>query len=124
MADSIETARLSSITDGTAWQKYLEAELERYLTVLIKYYKPVKIILFGSLAAARAELWSDIDLVVVAATDRRFLDRTKEALLLVQPKVGLDVLVYTPDEFEALCRERPFFQQEILSGTVIYERGS
>jgi hypothetical protein len=32
-------------------------------------------------------------------------------LRLLRPRVGLDLLVYTPDEFEQLCRERPFFHK-------------
>ena len=45
-------------------------------------------------------------------------------LRLLRPRVGLDVLVYTPEEFEQLCRERAFFQHEIVQkGQVLYERG-
>jgi hypothetical protein len=62
---------------------------------------------------------------VVAQRRRQWkikLDRTKEMLRLLQPRVGLDVLVYTPDEFEQLCRERTFFQQEIVKkARVLYE---
>jgi predicted nucleotidyltransferase len=69
--------------------------------------------------------WSDIDLVVVKETDRRFLDRTKNVLQLLQPRVGVDVLVYTPQEFERLARERNFVRTEIRGkGRVLYERGA
>lgn len=68
--------------------------------------------------------WSDIDLVVVEETDRRFLDRSKDVLRLLQPRVGVDVLVYTPQEYERLARERPFVRAEIEGkGRVVYERG-
>jgi hypothetical protein len=51
------------------------------------------------------------------------MDRTKAMLQLLQPSVGLDILVYTPKEFAQLAKERPFFQQEIVGkGKVIYER--
>ncbi|MFQ6078846.1 MAG: nucleotidyltransferase domain-containing protein, partial [Thermodesulfobacteriota bacterium] len=67
--------------------------------------------------------WSDIDLVIVKDTRKRFLDRIKEVLALLQPEVGVDILVYTPQEFQALAARRPFFQQEIQSkGKVVYER--
>lgn len=111
-------------SDDTAWQDHLEEELQRYVTRLIGHFKPHKIILFGSLAAGQARLWSDIDLVVVADTHLAFLDRSKEALKLLHPQVGLDILVYTPEEFEMLSQERPFVQQEILQGKVLYERGN
>ena len=109
--------------DATTWRHKLQAELDRYLALLLEHIAPEKVILFGSLAQDEVQPWSDIDLVVVGHTERRFLDRTKEMLRLLRPRVGLDVLVYTPDEFEQLCRERPFFQQEIVEkGQVLYER--
>jgi uncharacterized protein len=121
----MSTIRLSKPnipTDDAAWQSHLEEEVQRYVTILVEQYNPVRIILFGSLAVGQARLWSDIDLVVVAETDLAFLDRTKEAILMLRPQVGLDILIYTPAEYDALIRERPFFQQEILQGKVLYER--
>ena len=102
----------------------LENELGRFLPLLQRHYRPYKIILFGSLAAGQVGEWSDLDLVIVAETDKRFLDRVKEAMLLLCPKVGVDLLVYTPEEFKHLSRERRFFHTEILEkGKVLYERG-
>lgn len=55
----------------------------------------------------------------------RFLDRIREVLQLLNPRVGADILVYTPDEFEQMTRERPFMRYEILEkGKVLYERAS
>ena len=91
---------------------------------MLTHVAPEKIILFGSLAQDEVQAWYDIDLVVVVDMRERFLDRTKDMLRLLRPRVGLDVLVYTPQEFEQLCRDRPFFQQEIVQkGQVLYERG-
>ena len=110
--------------DSATLRQMLQTELERCLGLLISRLSPQKIILFGSLAQEQTQLWSDIDLVVVADTTDRFLDRTKELLRLLQPTVGLDVLVYTPEEFDQLCLERTFFQEEILAkGKILYERG-
>ncbi|MEW5988312.1 MAG: nucleotidyltransferase domain-containing protein [Chloroflexota bacterium] len=116
-----ETTLLKLPYNDLTWQQHLQAELRRILPLLISHYKPLKVILFGSSAKGQAHLWSDIDLIVVANTPHRFLDRTKEALLLVKPQVGLDVFIYTPEEFDALCRERPFFQNEVLTGKLLYE---
>jgi predicted nucleotidyltransferase len=109
--------------DAASWRDTLQDELDRYLDLLIERVAPEKVILFGSLAREEVRAWSDIDLVVVTDTTARFLDRSKEMLQLLQPRVGLDVLVYTPEEFQRLCRERPFFREEILEkGKVLYER--
>lgn len=103
----------------------LEAELQRYLPLLQQQYRPEKVLLFGSMAAGDTGEWSDLDLVIVKETERRFLDRTKEVMQLLRPRVGVDILVYTPAEFEQLCRERPFFRTEIVGkGKVLYERRS
>ena len=102
----------------------LEEELQRYLVLLRQEYQPLKVFLFGSLATGETGEWSDLDLVIVKETDERFLDRTKQVMRLLRPRVGVDILVYTPKEFEELSRERPFFQDEIIEkGKLLYERG-
>src|SRR2546429_9164758 len=77
--------------------------------ILIREYKPEKLILFGSAAQGEIHEWSDLDLVVVKRTDKSMLERIEEVLRLVRPKVGLDVLVYTPEEMEDLIAERRGF---------------
>jgi predicted nucleotidyltransferase len=101
----------------------LDRELQRWLPLLIAHEQPERIILFGSYGTDQVNEWSDLDLVVVKETELRFLDRTRRVLELLKPRVGVDVLVYTPQEFEQLCRERAFFRQEIVAkGKVLYER--
>jgi hypothetical protein len=69
------------------------------------------------------EEWSDLDLVIIKDTQAPFLDRTRQILALLRPRVGVDILVYTPQEFQQLSQERPFVRQEIIQkGQVIYER--
>ena len=103
----------------------LEKELARWLPLLIEHQDPDKIIVFGSYSADQIHEWSDLDMVIVKETAARFLDRTREILLLLKPRVGLDVLVYTPEEFEQLRQERAFVRNEIVQkGKVIYERAS
>ncbi len=86
--------------EAASWASRLESELSRFVEELVAGYAPYRIVLFGSAAAGRARQWSDLDLVVVCDTTLRFLDRTKDVLLRLKPRVGLDVLVYTPDEFD------------------------
>jgi predicted nucleotidyltransferase len=102
----------------------LEAELERFVVVLIEHYRPQKILLFGSVATGETTEWSDVDLVVIKDTEKSFLDRTKEVIQLIQPCIGVDILVYTPEEFARLFQERRFIRDEIIGkGKVLYERG-
>jgi predicted nucleotidyltransferase len=101
----------------------LVRELERIRAVLIERYRPERIIVFGSLARAldddsadAVHEWSDIDLVVVKRVGGRFVERVQEVLDLVQSTVGLNVLVYTPEEMAAAEREGNFFVRDEILG--------
>ena len=104
-------------------RRVLQQELNRWLPLLIEHFKPEHILLFGSLANERLNEWSDIDLVVIQKTTLPFFERTKQALRLIRPKVGIDLLIYTPEEFSLLSKERRFVRDEIVAkGTVLYAR--
>lgn len=116
--------KTSNISVGEKRRAALQRELNRWLPLLIKRLKPEKIILFGSLNQPDVWEWSDVDLVIVQQTEMPFLKRIKEAILLLKPKVGVDLLIYTPEEFVRLSQERRFVRDEIVNkGKVIYERG-
>jgi len=104
-------------------KKLLEQELERYLALLSHPDQAERVIVFGSLATGQVHANSDIDLVIVKQTNLPFWQRLRETRRLLQPQVGTDILVYTPNEFEQMRRERAFIRDEILSkGKVVYER--
>lgn len=102
----------------------LEKELGRIVHQLVEHYDPEKIILFGSLARGNVHAWSDVDLAIIKETDKKFLDRIGEVLFLVQPIVGLNVVVYTPEEVNRMIGEdHYFFVDEILGkGKVLYDK--
>jgi predicted nucleotidyltransferase len=102
----------------------LEQELHRMSEILIREYQPEKLILFGSVAQGDIHEWSDLDLVVIKKTEKPLLERTEEVLRLIRPKVGLDVLVYTPEEVEEMVADRRVFvlDEIIYKGAVAYER--
>ena len=106
-------------------EKILQAELGRMVDELKRDETVSKVIVFGSVATGEIHEWSDIDLVVVQETSLPFLERIRVLLQRLEPRVGVDLLVYTPEEFERLCRERSFFRDEILSkGKTLYEKRS
>ena len=94
------------------------------MEILIRDYQPEKIIVFGAAAQGEFHPWSDLDIVVIKKTTKPLLERIEEVLRLLRPKVGLDVLVYTPEEMEALVDERRAFvlDEIIYKGAVAYER--
>lgn len=102
----------------------LHNELDRYVKTLISDYTPDKIILFGSIVSGNIREWSDIDMVIIKKTDKPFLERIRDITRLLKPKAGLDVMVYTPEEFNDLHRSRRFIREEVIAkGKVIYESG-
>ncbi len=107
----------------------LEAELRRFVEVATEEFGAERVIVFGSLARAIDEgaqalnEWSDLDLVVVAETERPFYERGRSLLLRVRPKISADVFVYTPAEWKELKAGRLFVQSEMMEkGKVVYER--
>jgi len=103
----------------------LKAELDRIVEVLIAEYRPEKIVLFGSLADDAVHEWSDIDLLIVKETDKRPIDRNIELFKLIHPKVGIDLFIYTPQEYAHLLKEKYSFLLNILkTGKTVYEKRS
>lgn len=98
----------------------LRTELNRLVSWLATTYGAREIILFGSMASGRIGPWSDLDLVVVKETALPFLERAVEVIEQVRPRVGLDLLVYTPAEWETV-QHRRFTHDEITDrGQVLY----
>lgn len=107
-------------------KKRLEMELRRVTHILAHDYGAQKIFLFGSLASGHVHEWSDLDLVVIKQTNKRFLDRISEVLELTSPKVGCDIIVYTPTEFDQMASTgNSFIRDEIGSrGKVLYDQAA
>ena len=83
-----------------------------------------KAILFGSYARGEADEYSDIDLIIIAESERPFIERAKDFsdLWKVSPVKAMDVLVYTPQEFQEMYEQQnPFIVRAVEEGKVIYE---
>jgi len=78
--------------------------------------------LFGSYARGEPSPHSDIDLIVVMQTDRRFLDRYEPILFELNEvsPAPVELLIYTPQEFRRM-RERAFIRQALSEAVLLYE---
>lgn len=82
-------------------------------------------ILFGSFARGDADFASDADLVLVEDTDRPFVERGMTHLPLFRLGVGMDLIVYTPAEYERLLSDgNPLVRRVAEEGKVIYARST
>ena len=102
----------------------LDRELKRITEAVVRDYHPQRIILFGSLATGRVHEWSDIDLAIVKDTPRRFLDRIGDVHQLVDPQVGFNVVVYTPQEVAQMAEQDHYFwvDEIVKKGRVLYDQ--
>src|SRR5436309_91038 len=99
----------------------LEETLDRILDALKRHYAPEQVIVFGSLASGRVTEASDLDLLIVKETDKRFFDRIREVVKICDYDIGVDFLVYKPEELTEAAKSNPFVRDEILSkGKVVY----
>ena len=76
--------------------------LNEFLKKLNEKFEPEVVILFGS--RARGQEWkrSDYDFIIVSKSFKgmHWLDRISEVVKLWEPMIDIDLLPYTPEEFE------------------------
>ena len=88
-------------------------------------YKPELIILFGSYARGNFTEGSDVDLLVVKNTRKRPIWRRVDVRKVIDVDVPMDIIVYTPSEFNMLKENNSAFIRDILShGKILYEKKS
>jgi predicted nucleotidyltransferase len=96
----------------------LDAELARLVDEL-KHMGADLIVLFGSYAKGRRDLFTDLDLLVVIESDKPFVERLPALYATLAPKVAADILVYTPQEFLEM-KERRFLRHALANGVVLH----
>lgn len=87
-------------------------------------YRPQKIIIFGSYAWGNPTKDSDVDLLIVKETNEKHRERSLEVRRILNKEnafVGIDILVYTPEEFAKRIEMGDSFLSKILRrGKVLY----
>jgi predicted nucleotidyltransferase len=91
----------------------LEENLSRILEALKAHYAPEQVIVFGSLTTGHVTETSDLDLLIVKDTDKRFYDRIREVVKMCDYDIGVDFLVYTPKELAEAAKCNAFVRDEM-----------
>jgi uncharacterized protein len=98
-------------------------QVSRRARPVFRRYGIKKAILFGSFASGRQTLKSDVDLVLIQDTDKRYFDRFEGILRELYEAIrgrDIEVFIYTPEELDRISH-RKFIQNILREGQVIYE---
>jgi len=89
-----------------------------------RQYHPQKIIVFGSYAWGNPTRDSDVDLLIIKETNEKHRERSLKVRRILSEEnalVGIDILVYTPEEFAKRIEMEDSFLSKILKrGKVLY----
>jgi predicted RNase H-like HicB family nuclease/predicted nucleotidyltransferase len=104
-------------------QRLLTKRVNAIVKLLVEWYKPEKIILFGSAISGYLNKDSDIDLLIIKRTKKNPWERSLEVDRMIDRDFPVDLLVYTPSEIQKRLKIKDFFIQEIIEkGRVVYEK--
>lgn len=97
--------------------------LKNSLEMLVKRLqgKVERISIFGSYLRRKPDLFTDLDVLIIMRTEEPFLKRIKEVYSLLALPVDVDILCYTPEEFDKL-KKRGFFKGIRGEEVVLYEK--
>ena len=99
------------------------SEINDQVQVIVKKYRPDKIILFGSHAKGNVSPDSDVDLLVIIDTGQSTWDLAVEISSVLKHSFPMDIIVRTPQEVARRLKYGDFFIKNIIEqGKVLYER--
>ncbi|UCD79053.1 MAG: nucleotidyltransferase domain-containing protein [Desulfobacterales bacterium] len=82
----------------------------------------IKAVVFGSFARKTESRKSDLDLLIIVESNKRFFERYEsfnEIFELIRGP-AIDMLIYTPEEFKNISH-RVFIKRILSEGSTIYE---
>lgn len=107
-----------SVMDKT----HISEEILRLSEAIVRTFKPLKIILFGSYAYGIPREDSDVDMLVVLPFEGKNPEMAAKILNQTDPHFPIDLLVRTPEQLRERLAAGDFFIKEITErGKVLYE---
>jgi predicted nucleotidyltransferase len=104
-----------------AYAGLLKDSVRRLVEKLSSLDQVERVSLFGSYARGRADLFTDLDVLVVMRSKEPFVERVKRLYGLLALPVDLYLLCYTPREFANL-KDQPFLKRILQEEMVLYEK--
>jgi predicted nucleotidyltransferase len=102
-----------------------EIDIKKIRKALMPVFKNAgakKVVLFGSFSRGSQTKRSDLDLMIITETDKRFFERYEQFDRIhdIINDRAVDMLIYTADELSRISH-RPFIKQILSEGETIYE---
>jgi predicted nucleotidyltransferase len=103
-------------------QKSETDKITEMLAPVFKKNKTVKVVMFGSHSRHAQTGKSDLDLMIIIDTDKRFFERYEQfnAIHDIISDRPVDMLIFTPEELTAISH-RPLIKRILAEGKTIYE---
>ena len=97
-------------------------KLKEMLSPVFKDNRVKKVVLFGSFSRNSQTRKSDLDLMIITETDKRFFERYEQfdKIHEIINDRAVDMLIYTSGELHSISH-RPFIKRIISEGETIYE---
>jgi predicted nucleotidyltransferase len=100
-------------------------DIERLKNLLFPVFKDSgakKVYLFGSFAKGTQTRRSDVDLMIIKNSDKRFFNRYDDFdhIKQILADHSVDMLIYTPDELSRISH-RAFIKGILEEGVILYE---
>ena len=97
-------------------------EIKKIVRQIIRKYRPMKIILFGSAGRREYDKVNDLDFLIIKRdVPLHGITRMRELDELIERDMAADMLVYRPDEFdERIKLGDPFIKTILKEGRVLY----
>ncbi len=98
-----------------------EAEIRRIIEIIRNRFNPKLILLFGSRARGDSLRYSDFDLIIVSEyfNGIPFIRRIEEVYMIIDSDLKLDIICYTPEEFENKKKEIGIVKKAIEEGRIL-----
>lgn len=99
--------------------------IKEIVGILKAKYNPDKIILFGSCVTGKVIADSDIDMLIIKNTKKKYGERWMDVGRLVRhlnSSLPLEPFVLTPKEFKRQLGRNLFLQEIVKKGNVLYEK--
>src|SRR5436309_4468930 len=97
-------------------------EIQRFVDQVVRRFRPVRVILFGSYAYGRPTEDSDVDLLVIMSGKGRPQDKAIRIRRAVEADFPMDLIVRTPAEMrQRLLWGDSFLQEVVQKGIALYE---